>query len=107
MKTALLLLLVTGLTLIGDYCIKIASGRIHGLYSVQFAVGVIFYSLPAIGWFYLMKSHSLATIGVLYSVSTILLLALLGIVVFNEPVGWREGLGIFLAVAAVIVVTYR
>lgn len=107
MKRTLVLLAVTGLTLLGDYCIKLASGKQHGLMTAQFALGALFYSLPAVGWFFLMKSHSLAVIGVLYSVSTIILLAALGMAVFNEPFGWREGVGIMLAIAAVIVIGYK
>lgn len=50
-----------------------------------------------------MRHHSLAMIGVLYSSATILLLALLGEVVFREAFGWRDALGIALAIAAVLV----
>lgn len=54
----------------------------------------------------LMKSHSLATISVMYSASTIILLALLGYVVFKEAFGWREAVGLTLAIAAVAVMSH-
>lgn len=62
MKTVLILTGIIGVTLVGDYLIKLASQRPGGLTSVTFAVGALLYALPAIGWFYLMRSHSLAAI---------------------------------------------
>jgi multidrug transporter EmrE-like cation transporter len=50
-----------------------------------------------------MKSNSLATIGVMFSASTILLLSALGYFVFKEQFGIREALGVFLAILAVVV----
>lgn len=104
MKTVLILMAVTGATLLGDYFIKIASGKSDGLLSLNFVAGIVLYALPAVGWYFLMKSHSLAVIGVLYSTTTLVLLALLGVFVFNETFGWREGAGITLALAAVLIV---
>lgn len=104
MRTAFLLILVTSITLAGDYFIKLASGKAYGLLTVTFAVGFILYGLPAIGWFYLMRSHSLSVIGVLYSAATILLLTSLSVFVFKEGFGWREALGVTLALLAVGVV---
>jgi len=105
MTSLLILIGITGLTLIGDYCIKLASGAQSGLFSWTFVVGMVFYGLPAIGWFFLMRTHSLAAIGVFYSASTIILLAALGFFVFKEPFGWREALGLSLAVASVVVMS--
>lgn len=104
MRTALLLIIVTVVTLVGDYFIKVASGKLNGLLTPTFAIGLVFYGLPAIGWFYLMRSHALSVIGVLYSAATILLLTGLSIFVFKEGFGWREGLGVTLALLAVTVI---
>ncbi len=103
MKTVLLLILVSGMTLLGDYLIKLASSRPDGLASVKFALGAFAYGLPAFGWFFLMRDHSLATIGVFYSSATLILLAVVGVMAFAEPFGLRQTLGIGLAVAAVVV----
>ena len=65
--------------------------------------GALAYALVSIGWYFLMKSNSLATIGVMFSASTILLLAGLGYFAFEEPFGLREAVGISLAIAAVVV----
>jgi undecaprenyl phosphate-alpha-L-ara4N flippase subunit ArnF len=103
----LILAAITGLTLFGDYAIKIATSKDGGLMSSWFVLGAILYGLPAIGWFYLMKSHSLAMIGVMYSASTIVLLAALGYFVFKEAFGWREVVGLSLAIAAVFVMSHE
>ena len=102
----LILCVITFLTLVGDYAIKVATNAERGLLSPWFILGAFLYGLPAIGWFYLMKSHSLAMIGVMYSASTIVLLAALGFFVFREALGWRELLGLALAIAAVAVMSH-
>jgi drug/metabolite transporter (DMT)-like permease len=63
------------------------------------------YALPAVGWFYLMRSHLLAMVEVFYSAGTILVLAGLGYVVFGERIGPSEFLGFGFAVAAVYMVS--
>lgn len=107
MQSALILLAITALTLVGDYCIKLASGREAGFASAVFIAGLLCYGLPAFGWFFLMRSHSLAAIGVLYSAATLILLAALGVVVFREPFGAREIIGVGLALASVLVMSLR
>ena len=106
MKTALILAAIILVTLIGDYLIKVASQKPSGLTTLTFLGGALLYALPAVGWFYLMKSHSLTAIGVFYSAATILILAGLGFFVFKEAFGLREALGVSLAIAAVIVVSH-
>lgn len=107
MKSMLILFAITAATLVGDYCIKLASERTSGVTSYTFYLGAILYALPAVGWFFLMRQHSLATIGVFYSASTIILLAALGYFVFKENFGMREMVGIMLAVASVVVMSHE
>ena len=106
MKSAIILAVIILVTLVGDYLIKIASQRPNGLTTLTFAGGMLLYALPAIGWFHLMRSHSLAAIGVFYSAATIFILAGLGVFVFKEAFGWREFLGISLAIAAVVTISH-
>ena len=106
-RAFLVLSLVASITLLGDYFLKMASGKSEGILSVWFAGGALMYGLAAFGWFFLMKSNSLATIGVMFSASTILLLAGLGYFVFKEQFGLREIIGVSLAVLAVAVMSPR
>jgi len=105
--TLSLLAVITIMTLVGDYCIKLATHKDTGLYSPLFMIGAVFYGIPAVGWFFLMKSHSLAMVGVMYSASTLVLLTLMGFVVFKESLGWRELVGLSLAISAVIVMSHE
>ena len=106
MKSALILTAIILVTLVGDYMIKVASQKPNGLMTITFVGGALLYALPAIGWFYLMRTHSLAAIGVFYSAATILILAGLGVFVFKEAFGLREFLGVSLAIAAVAVISH-
>jgi multidrug transporter EmrE-like cation transporter len=49
-----------------------------------------------------MKHLKLATIGVVYSVSMILLLTALGVVIFRESLSYCEIAGLVLAIASLI-----
>ena len=99
--------MVTAATLLGDYFLKMATAKPAGLLSGWFVGGAFIYGILAFGWFFLMKSNSLATIGVMFSASTILLLAGLGHFVFKEQFGLREIIGVSLAVLAVAVMSPR
>lgn len=103
MNSWLILAAITAFTVIGDYFIKMSSISAHGMVSAYFPLGLIFYGSTGIGWFFMMRSHSLAQIGVLYSAATLLLLAGLGVLVFKESFGLRDGIGIALALASVVV----
>jgi drug/metabolite transporter (DMT)-like permease len=107
MNTLLILTGTIALTLAGDWCIKFASGEEQGIVHPIFLAGVVLYALPAIGWFFLMRSHSLAAIGVYYSAAVLILLAALGALVFKEALGLREILGLSLAVASVLVMSHE
>ena len=98
------LIFILTLTVIGDYCIKSASQNDNGLQSSLFLFGAALYGLPAIGWYFLMRTNSLAALGVIYSSATVVTMALLGALVFKEALSIRDVSGIVLAIAAVIVI---
>ena len=54
-RTALMLLAVMTVTLAGDYVLKRAGSHRAGLASGWFALGVLFYLLTAVGWFFLLR----------------------------------------------------
>lgn len=101
MSNAAILLACTLATVMADFFVKIASDKPNGLTSPIFIIGVAFYGLPAVGWFFMMRSQSLAFIGVAYSASTTIILAALGVIVFKETINLRDALGIALATASV------
>ena len=87
---------------LGDYLLKLASAQKNPLRSGWFYVGFAVYASTAFGWVYVMRHLKLATIGVVYSVSMILLLTGIGAVAFRESLSAYEIAGIVMAVASLI-----
>ena len=87
---------------VGDYFLKLASTRENSLTTFPFYVGFAVYASTAFGWVFVMKHLKLATIGVVYSVSMVLLLTAIGVVLFGESLGWQESVGLVMAIASLI-----
>ena len=87
---------------LGDYFLKLASEQERSLRSPAFYVGFVVYASTAFGWLFVMKHLKLGTIGVLYSVSMILLLTTVGILFFGEKPSAPEVAGMLLALASLV-----
>jgi drug/metabolite transporter (DMT)-like permease len=88
-------LLMSLLALLGDYFLKLASHKESVFLELRlFSLGFLCQGLSLLGWVYAMRHFSLATLGVYYSVSTILFLAILGVFVFGEKLTSYEIIGI-------------
>ena len=87
---------------VGDYFLKQASEKEHSLKSIWFYIGLAVYASTAIGWVFAMKHLKLATIGVVYSISMILLLTALGVVFFRESLNYYEIAGLVMAIASLV-----
>lgn len=92
-------------TVTADYFLKISADKSHSFATAQFWMGSLLYGISAAGWMLAMKHLPLATIGVYYSVLTLLLLTFLGVFVFKETLSLREGLGIAFALASISLMT--
>jgi multidrug transporter EmrE-like cation transporter len=90
------------LGVIGDYFLKLAADEEHSLRTLPFFVGFLVYASTAFGWVFVMKHLKLATIGVVYSVSMVLLLTTIGTVFFQESLGRYEVLGLAMAICSLI-----
>jgi small multidrug resistance pump len=90
---------------LGDYFLKLASAEPHSLRSPAFYVGFAIYSSTAFGWVFVMKYLKLSTIGVVYSVSMVLLLTATGVVAFRESLNSYELAGLVMAVMALVLLT--
>ena len=104
MENKTLAVLVTvafsGVGVLGDYFLKLASEQPSSLRSAWFYVGFAIYASTAFGWVFVMKYLKLGTIGVVYSVSMVLLLTAIGVVGFRETLNAYEVVGLVLAIAA-------
>ena len=87
---------------LGDYFLKLASARDQPLRTGWFYLGFALYASTAFGWVFVMKHLKLATIGVVYSISMVLLLTAVGVMLFGESLNYYELAGIVLAVASLV-----
>ena len=98
METKTLAILVaatmSAVGILGDYFLKRASEAPQPLATRSFVLGFVLYASTAVAWTFVMRHLTLATIGVIYAMCMILLLALMGVVVFNEPLHRSEIVGI-------------
>ena len=105
MKSYLPALVTVGFSVVGvvgDNLLKLASERENPLRSKWFYIGFAVYASTAFGWVFVMRHLKLATIGVVYSVSMILLLTAVGTVAFREPLRAQEVVGLLMAIGALI-----
>jgi multidrug transporter EmrE-like cation transporter len=104
-KTWLAVVVTIGFSVVGvvgDYFLKLASGQDRPLASRWFYIGFLVYATTAFGWVFVMRHLKLATIGVVYSVSMVLLLTIVGATFFRESLNYYEMMGIVLAIASLI-----
>ena len=87
---------------LGDYFLKLSSAHEQPLRTRWFYIGFVIYASTAFGWVFVMRHLKLATIGVIYSVSMVLLLTAVGVVLFRESLNYYELGGIILAVASLV-----
>jgi small multidrug resistance pump len=90
----------SGVGVLGDYFLKLASEQPNSLRSPAFYVGFAVYASTAFGWVFVMKYLKLGTIGVVYSVSMVLLLTAIGVVGFRESLNGYEVIGLVMAIVA-------
>jgi multidrug transporter EmrE-like cation transporter len=90
---------------VGDYFLKLASGKEQSLRSLWFYVGFCVYASTAFGWVFVMKHLKLATISAVYSVSMVLLMTALGVTVFRESLNAYEVAGLLMGIASLVLLT--
>jgi small multidrug resistance pump len=104
-KTTLALIVTIAFSVVGvlgDYYLKEASRAQHSLKTVAFYVGFALYASTAFGWVFVMKYLKLATISVVYSISVVVLLTLIGLVKYGEVLSYAEIAGLVMAIGALV-----
>jgi len=95
-------------TVLGDWLIKMASQQERTVANPWFYGGVVVYAACAFVWVYAMQHMKLATLGVVSSLGTIVLLTLLGSLAFGETLNRHEIAGLlFAGMAVVLLVGYQ
>jgi drug/metabolite transporter (DMT)-like permease len=105
MRSVVVIVVLSLLTLAGDWLLKLASLRERPYTTAVFVLGALAYTATALGWVIVMKHMTLAAIGVWYSIVVILMLTALGVFVFEETLTAREGAGLVLACAALVLMS--
>ena len=93
------------IVIIGDYAIKVAADGNQSMWSGLVMLGCALYGVSAIFWFFAMQHVSLAQAGVAYSMLTLIALAVLGAVYFNETLHAREYAGLACAMLAMVLMS--
>jgi drug/metabolite transporter (DMT)-like permease len=93
---------MSGVGIAGDYFLKRASEQSQPLTTGTFLVGLVLYASTAFAWVFVMRHLKLATIGVIYSIAMVLLLAGMGMLFFGESLSRSEIAGIALAIASLV-----
>ncbi len=70
-----------------------------------FIAGTLVYALSAFGWFYVMKHIKLSSLGVIYAITSVLLLVIVGIVYFHDKLNVYEIMGVVMAFISLILLT--
>jgi len=98
----IVVIFLAGIGTLGDYFIKLSgSGSKYIMYQ-PFFIGMIIYALTAIGWFYVMKHIKLGSLGIFYSLTTVILLIVIGAVLFKEQLNTYDILGLVLGIVSII-----
>lgn len=104
MQRFLPLLATIGLRLccvIADYLLKRSGESDRPFRTRAFVFGTVLYTLSTFGWVYVFRHAKLVTIGALYGVIVVVMLATVGVFAFRESLSPSELLGIACAVAAI------
>ena len=101
----LVVALLSLMGVVGDFFLKLASEQEQAIWNRWFPLGAVIYACTAFGWVVAMRHMKLATIGVVYSLCMILLLAALGTIVFKERLNAAEAAGIAMAVGSLVLLS--
>lgn len=106
MTSFLITVLLALAAVAGDGFLKVASESPRPFLCWQFLAGFLIYGLTAFGWVVVMPHLKLAYIGVIFCLTMVLSLCILGLF-FGEKLNSTEWLGIGLAAASLILLYQR
>ena len=95
-------ILLAGVGTLGDYFIKLSGTGSKYIMYQPFFIGMIIYALTAFGWFYVMKHIKLGSLGIFYSLTTVILLVIIGAMFFKEQLNTYDIVGVILGIISII-----
>ena len=99
----LIVVCLSSFVVLGDYFIKVSGSGSNYINYKYFFIGMFIYATSAIGWFYVMKHIKISSLGVGYSLTTVILLALVGVFIFNEQLNFYDIIGIVLGIISITI----
>ncbi len=93
------------IVIVADYVIKLAADAGHTVTSTHVFLGVALYGIAAVLWFYSMQHVTLVQAGVAYSMLSLIALAIMGALWFDEPLRLRECAGLGCALLSMVLLT--
>lgn len=91
--------------IVGDVALKYAADGNMPLTSKHVLFGAAVYAISAIMWYFAMRHITLAQAGVAYSMLTLVALAAIGALYFDETLRAREYLGLGCACLAMVLMS--
>ena len=101
----LITLFLSAVGVVGDFFIKMAGQGPKYIEIKWLIIGSLCYISTIFGWLYVMKHIKLSSLGVIYSLATVLLLVAIGVFYFHEKLNVYEIIGIITAIASVILMS--
>lgn len=92
---------------VSDYFLKNASASSSPFLNRNFAIGLLITIGVTFGWVWVMPHLKLAYIGVIYSITIVLTLCVVGAAYFGEHLSGSEWLGVALAIASMLLLYQR
>jgi small multidrug resistance pump len=92
---------------VSDYFLKVASSSKTPFLNWNFVLGLLITFFCTFGWVLVMPHLKLAYIGVIYSLTVVLSLCLVGAVFFDEQLKPAEWVGVGLAIASMVLLYQR
>lgn len=104
-KMLMLVVLLTGMLLAGDYLIKFSVKSSHIVLFLILAALFWVASIP--GWYYTLLEENMSLIGMLFSVLSLIGTATIGIVMFGEKLSGTEWLGMAFGLISTILLASK
>lgn len=99
-----LILLMVVMALVADYFLKIA-GQKPEMLNRFFLAGMAIYATTAFIWYVVLKNIKFASANLFYSLFTVLLSVVMGVILFKETLFPVEIVGIVLAISSILILS--
>ena len=96
-----IVILISAFTALGDICMKFAGNSEKFINTKWFVLGMSLYLITGVGWFLAMRVVKMSSIGVIYGVTTVILLAIIGVLFFDEKLNSIEIIAIAMGISSI------